>query len=527
MSSRACTAAAVLLTLLLIALPFPAKIAAGQGFEVDLDRSTYFALSGMPATVGYSLFNLDPGMEDFTVECSGEGLTVSPASRTVTITGGGKVEGNVSVTAAAPGEYPLTVTMRQGDISARAWAGAIFLPFLSCKFVSPAANERTGAVGVGQSYSGKVNFTNWGPVPLDPTFALPARDIAGSGNARSSQEVVIDVGEIAPRSSVIFNYNGSSLPGIGTRDIGPTVKMGETDALYGYEVGAAGAFNVTRFGFTLSARELLGVEMSNDRFALGERAQVTLYVESRKAGGIAGGSVDVSLHTDIEARNELADYAPLPRFEEFASLVRSGVAYDKGFTLEPMEPGVQKLQAFSFEPKVCRASSSGGSFFLDFRGDLGGTASSVSVPVSVISPLTISMDAHEKVVYAPTDSAVLRTMTVRNVSNSTISGASASFFLDFKERGFVKKADIADTPVVPLPPLAPGEETVVTLTVVPRSPGTYAFFPVVSFGAGLMVYGSHIQVAASAPQVWPAGPYVTAFVAIAVTVAIMRRFSPG
>jgi hypothetical protein len=147
--------------------------------------------------------------------------------------------------------------------------------------------------------------------------------------------------------------------------------------------------------------------------------------------------------------------------------------------------------------------------------------------VSVISPLLINMGAHEKVSYASTDSSVSRTITVKNISNSTISGASASFFLDFKQRGFVNKADIAETPAVPLPPLAPGEEAEITLSAVPRSPGTYAFFPVVSFGAGLMVYGSHIQVVASAPQVWPAGPYVTAFMAIAVTVAIMRRFTPG
>ena len=102
MRAKGGMAATVALVMLMGALPFPAPIAAGQGFEVDLDRSTYYALSGTPATVGYSLFNLDPGTEDFTVECSGEGLTVSPASRTVTITGGGKVEGNFSVTAAAP-----------------------------------------------------------------------------------------------------------------------------------------------------------------------------------------------------------------------------------------------------------------------------------------------------------------------------------------------------------------------------------------------------------------------------------------
>lgn len=527
MNVKGIVAAAVSLAMLMGALPFPARMAAGQGFEVDLDRATYFALSGTPSIIGYSLFNLDPGTEDFTVELSGEGLTVSPPKRSVTITGGGKVEGNFSVTAGAPGEYPLTVIMRRGDISARVLAGAVFLPFLSCRFVSPAANERTGAVGAGQTYSGRVNFTNWGAVPIEPTFALPARDLAGKGNAQSSRMVVIDVGEIAPHSTSVFVYSGSSLPGIGTREVLPSVKVGETEALYGYEVGAAGVFNVTRFGFILSARELLGVEMSKDRFALGERSQVTLYVESRKAGGIDGGTVDVSLRTDIEARNELADYAAQPRFEEFASLARSRVSYDREFTLPPMEPGVQKLQAFSFEPRICRGSSSGGSFFLDFSANLGGTQSFASVPVSVISPLLINMGAHEKVSYASTDSSVSRTITVKNISNSTISGASASFFLDFKQRGFVNKADIAETPAVPLPPLAPGEEAEITLSAVPRSPGTYAFFPVVSFGAGLMVYGSHIQVVASAPQVWPAGPYVTAFMAIAVTVAIMRRFTPG
>jgi hypothetical protein len=338
--------------------------------------------------------------------------------------------------------------------------------------------------------------------------------------------VTIDVGEIPAFSSRLFTYEGTSLPDIGTRVIAPQVKMGDVDALYGYENGTAGVYNVTAFGFTLTARELLGVELSQDRFALGERARATLYLENRNAGGISGVSVKVSLRTDIQARLELTDYAAQPRFEEFDRLVESGVSHTKEFTLPPMETGVQVLEPFYFQPRFCRAADTGGSFFLDFSAELGGTESLVSVPVSVIPPITIAMDTHEKVTYSSTGGTVTRTITVKNISNSTISGARASFFLDFRERGFVRKADIADTPSVPVLSLGPGEQTALSLSMTPRSPGTYAFFPVVKWGDGLMVYGSHVEVVASAPEPSPVVPYVTAFLVIAVPAALMRRYTP-
>jgi hypothetical protein len=526
MRAHPLAAAAVALAILAAALPFPAREVSGQGFQVELLSSTFYALVGMQAEVGFNLYNLDPQNEDFTVELSGEMLAASPPSMNVTITGGGRVNGTFRVTAALPGEYSLAVVMRRAELSARAEAAAVFLPPLSCKFVSPAANERTGQVGVGQTYTGTVNLTNWGPLALRPTFTLPARDLAGNNTARSSQPVTMDVGEIPAFSSRTFAYEGASLPDIGTRVIAPSVKIGDIDAVYGYENGTAGVYNVTAFEFTLAARELLGVELSQDRFALGERARATLYLECRKAGGISGGSVKVSLRTDIQARLELTDYAAQPRFEEFNRLVEAGVSYDRGFRLPPMETGVQVLQPFDFYPRMCRAQDTGGSFFLDFSAELGGVASMVSVPVSVIPPLTIAMDTHEKVTYASMGGTVLRTVTVRNISNSTISDARASFFLDFRERGFVKNADIADTPSVPLPRLGPGEQTDIALSVTPRSPGTYAFFPIVEWGDGLMVYGSHVEVVASAPQPSPVGPYVTAFLVIAVPVALMRRYTP-
>jgi hypothetical protein len=353
---------------------------------------------------------------------------------------------------------------------------------------------------------------------------LPARDVAG--NATSTQPVTFDVGEIPAFSGKLFTYEGASLTDIGTRLIEPIVKIGDIDALYGYDNGTAGVFNVTAFGFTLAARELLGVEMSQDRFALGEHVQTTLYLENRKAGGISGGSMKVSLRTDIRARLELSDYAAEQRFEEFDRLVESGVSYTNGFTLPPMETGVQVPQPFDFQPKICRATDTGGSFFLDFSAELGGTTSLVAVPVSVIPPMTIAMDTHEKVTYSSTGVTVIRTMTVKNISNSTISGAQASFFLDFREKGFVKKADIADTPSIAVLSLGPGAQAALTLSLTPRSPGSFAFFPVVRWGDGLMVYGSHVVVVASAPEPSPVGPYVTAFLVIAVPAALMRRYAP-
>ena len=526
MTARPLAVMAIALVLAMVSLPFPAMDVAAQGFQVELLASTFYALSGGQAEVGFNLYNLDPGIEDFTVAIFGDGLAASTPSMNFTITGGGRVNGTFRASASSPGEYPLAVVMRRGELSARAEASAVFLPPLSCKFVSPATNGRTGAVGVGQTYTGMVNFTNWGPSSLRPTFTLPARDIAGKDNARSAQPVTLDVGEIAPFSSKQFRFEGASLPDIGTRAVAPQVKIGDIEAPYGYENGAAGVFNVTAFGFTLVARELLGVELSRDRFVLDERGQATLFLECRKSGGVTGGSVKVSLRTDIQARLELSDYAAQPRFEEFEKLVESAVDFDRGYDLPPMETGAVVLQPFGFHPKICRASDTGGSFFLDFKADLGGAHSLVSVPVSVIPPLTIAMDAHERVTYEQTGGRVLRTITVKNISNSTISGASASFFLDFNERGFVRKADIADTPSVLVPSLGPGEQTVLSISVTPRSPGTWALFPVVEWGDGLMVYGSHVVVAASAPEPVPIGPYVTAFLVIAIPAALMRRFTP-
>jgi len=523
-SARPLAAAAVALALLAVCLPFQAREAAGQGFQVELAASAFYALSGGQADVDFNLYNLDFSAESFTAAISGDGLSASPAVLNFTITGGGRVNGTFRVSAPSPGEYPFAVVMRRGELSARAEASAVFLPLLSCKFVSPATNGRTGVVGVGQPYTGTVNITNWGPSALRPTFTLPARDLEGKGNL--AQPVTLEVGEVGAFSSKLFTYTGESLPNVGTRDILPSVKIGDMEAAFGYENGTAGVYNVTALGFTLAARELLGVELSRDRFALGERGLATIYLECRKAGGVTGGSVKVSLRTDIQARRELSDFAAQERFEEFEKLVEAGVDYDRGFGLPPMETGAVVLQPFAFHPKICRASDAGGSFFLDFRADIGGTQSLVSVPVSVIPQLTIAMDAHEKVSYTQTGGRVLRTITIKNISNSTISGASASFYLDFKQRGFVGKADIADTPSVPVPSLGPGEQTVVSISVTARSPGDWALFPVVSWGDGLMVYGSHIVVAASAPEPVPVGPYVTALVVIAVPAALMRRYTP-
>jgi hypothetical protein len=63
------------------------------------------------------------------------------------------------------------------------------------------------------------------------------------------------------------------------------------------------------------------------------------------------------------------------------------------------------------------------------------------------------------------------------------------------------------------------------LELSPRSPGTYSFFPVIEW-SGLLVYGSHIQVVASAPKVAPVGPYATAALVILVPVALTRKLTP-
>ena len=527
MRMGALLAAFMALAPLLAALPALAQTTDDIAFEVDVDRSVFYALSGAQAQIGFTMFNLEPAVGEFTVGCAGAGLAVTPPSQSFNISVGGRLEGVFNATAGGPGEFPFTVTMSKGNQSLKALATAVFLPLLSCRFVSPAANGRTGNVGVGQNYTGVVNFTNWDSSPARPSFALPSRDLAEKGGAESSQLVTLEVGEIAPAATRMFEYDGMSLPDLGTRDITPTVMVGGAQAMYGYEVGPAGVFNVTLFTFTLAARELLGIELSSDSFALGERARLTLYVESRRGSGIDGGVLDVSLRTDIEARNELSDYAAEPRFEEFVSTVKSKVDYDRHYGLPPMRPNVQQLLDFSFEPKSCRASGSGGSFFLDFRAELDGTTSRLSVPVSVTSPIALALTSHEAVSYARTGERLTRGITVRNLSNVTFSGATASFFLDFKEQGFVYKADMAETPAIAVPSLGPGEEAEITLSVTPRSPGTYALFPVVTWGDGLMVYGSHLSVVASAPQAVPIGPYVTAIIVIAVPVALMRRLAPG
>jgi hypothetical protein len=341
-----------------------------------------------------------------------------------------------------------------------------------------------------------------------------------------SETATFQVGEIPPGGTRLFTYEGSSLPGLGTRDIAPVVKAGGLDIRYGFEVLPDGVSNVTRLGFTLAARELLGVELSDDRFVLGRTTAVTLYVESRLPRSIPAASLDISARSDIRARSELNDYAAEPRFEEFAGRVESGASFTRRYDLGPMSPNVQEELRFEFTPKMCRASSAGGSYFLDFRADLSGVKASATKPVAVLSPLELTFGDPEKVSYRDLHATLSRTVTVKNLSNSTISGASASFFLDYREKGFVRKQDIAGTPPTPLPSLAPGDSTTVRLELSPRSPGTYTFFPVVEWG-GLLVYGSHIQVVASAPEGAPVGPYVTAALVILVPVALTRKLTPG
>ena len=520
---RVVLATAFALAFALPCLPAGAQKQPGVNFELDLDRATFFELAGRNLTVGFVAYNFLPGTAPFSLWCSGRGVTAPPAI-TVNISAGGSYIGNFSVAAAIPGQYDLTVTMKHENETARGLLSAVFLPPLSCRFVYPAANERIGVVGIGQPYTGRVNLTNFGAFPVSPAFSLPARDIRGA--AAGSDAVTLQVGEIPAGATKTFTYDGNSLGSVGTRDISPVVTAGGIPALYGFEVLPDGVQNVTRLGFTLAARELLGVELSNDQFTLGQTATVTLYVESRRSTMIAGGALDITVRSDLSARNELSDYAAEQRFEEFVGLVGSSVSFKRHYELGPMAPNVQQELSFDFTPRICRASEAGGSYFLDIRADLGGVSASATRPVSVLSPLELSFDSHEKVSYGDTGDGMGRTVTVRNLSNSTISGASAFFFLDYREKGFLRKSDIAETPSTPLPALAPGESSTVTLNIVPRSSGTYTFFPMVSWN-GLSVYGSHIQVVASSPAGTPVGPYVTAALVIIIPVALTRKLTPG
>ena len=515
-------AAALALAFIMPLLPAGAR-QSGVNFELDVDRATFFELAGRNLTVGFIAYNFMTSLSTFTLECSGARVT-APPSISVNISAGGSYIGNFSVAATGPGQYDLTITMKHANETARGLATAIFLPPVSCKFVFPAANERIGVVGVGQPYSGRVNLTNFGASSVSPAFSLPARDVRNT--PAGADTVTLQVGEIPPGATKTFTYDGNSLGSVGTRDISPVVTASGLPALYGFEVLPDGVQNVTRLGFTLAARELLGVEMSKDRFTLGQTTAVTLYVESRRSSGIAGGALDISVRSDISARNELSDYAAEARFEEFVGLVESKVSFKRHYELGPMAPGVQQELSFDFTPRICRASEAGGSYFLDFRADLGGVSASATRPVSVVSPLELSFESHEKVGYGDTGVPLDRTVTVKNLSNSTISGASAFFFLDYREKGFLRKSDIAETPSTPLPALAPGESSTVTLNIVPRSSGTYTFFPMVSWN-GLSVYGSHIQVVASSPAGTPVGPYVTAALIVLLSVALTRRLTPG
>ena len=515
--------AALALAFVMPVLPAGAQEQPGVNFELDLDRAAFFEIAGRNMTVGFIAYSFLTAPAAFTLECAGTGVTASPAV-SVNISAYGSFIGNFSVAAPGPGQYDLTVTMRHGNETARGLATATFLPPLSCKFIYPAANERIGIVGAGQAYTGRVNFTNLGTAPVSPTFSLPARDIRDA--PAGSDPVTLQVGEIPAGGTRTFTYDGNSLAGVGTRDISPVVTAGGLPALYGFDVLPGGVQNVTRLGFTMAAREILGVELSGDQFALGRTTTVTLYVESRRSAGIAGGALDISVRSDLQARNELGDYAAELRFEEFVGLVESKVSFKRHYELGPMAAGVQQELSFDFTPRMCRASSAGGSYFLDFRADLGGVGASATRPVSVLSPLELTFDSHEKVSYADLGVRLGRSITVRNLSNSTISGATAFFFLDYREKGFVGKSDIAGTPSTPLPALAPGESAVVTLNLVPRSSGTYTFFPVVSWD-GLSVYGSHIQVVSSAPDGTPVGAYVTAILAVLIPVALTRKLTPG
>ncbi|MEM2869296.1 MAG: hypothetical protein QW379_02590 [Thermoplasmata archaeon] len=520
--ARASLAALILLALVPSSSP---QTTTGIEFEVIWERSFFFELTGRVMIANVSLNSYLPIEACFTVEVSAPGLSVSPTVTNVTLSGGGRFVLEVKVSAPAPGEYFLTAVMRRGEISSRHLAAAVFLQPLSCKFELPCDNGRTAMLGVGQSYTARVNFTNWGALPLNPTLTLQARDVADAPPASDpTAPVTFEVGSIPPGATRLFTFNGSSLPSLGTRLIQPVVSIGDGVAIYGYDVGPLGAYNVTRFEFTLAARELLGVELSSDVFELGKRTTVTVYFESRKSLPVMEARVEVRLRTDIEARGELNDYPAEERFEEFISLVKSRVEWDRHIELGGMRPGVQVPREFSIQPKICRASETGGSFFLDFRGNLDGTTSNISRPVSVRSPILLQLESGEKVCYGETGALLTRRVILRNHSNQTIQGAKAHFFLDFKERGLVEKGRIAETPHIPVPTLAPGREARLALTIRLLSPGTYVFFPLVEWG-GLSVYGTSIRVEASAPQQTPVGPYATVLVVILVPLALTRKMA--
>jgi hypothetical protein len=339
--------------------------------------------------------------------------------------------------------------------------------------------------------------------------------------------VIMNVGEVAPAATKVFSYDGLASNDMGTRVIAPLVKLGESAISYGFEVGSAGVYNVSRCQFTLASRELLGAELSNDTFRLGERSSVILYIECRKAGGTLGGTLDVSLKTDIEARAELSDYAAEPRFEEFITHVKSMVDHNRHYGLQRMEAGVQEPYQFELTPRICRGSAeASGSFFLQLSADFDGVRSTISKPVAVVSPLSLELESHEKVNYATLGEQVTRRLTVRNLSNSIIVGATASFFLDFREKGAVAKSDIVGSAPVSIPVLNPGESASISLSASPKSPGTYVLFPIVKW-SGLEVYGSALRIAVSGSGAVPYGPYVTVICVIALAAALTRKLTPG
>jgi len=516
----------LVLAALFIVPAMPAS-AASTDFTVVLDQSAFFELSGRTLNAGYTVFNYKPVALELSFSATGTGLTITPAQQTLNITAGGRYEGKFCITASTAGEYFITAIATAGDQVFRDTSSVNFLPPISCKFVSPVTNERNGVVGAGQTYVGKVNVTNWGSSTVAPTFALPGRDLAsGTAGTAPTELVTMNVGDIAPGASKVFSYDGLASKDMGSRTIVPVVKSGDKDITYGFVVGPAGIFNVTLLQFTLQSRELLGIELSSDQFVLGQKSSIIMYVECRRAGGTLGGSLNVSLKTDIEARAELSDYAAEPRFEEFIGHVKSMVDHNKHYGLPVMEAGVQELYQFEFYPKICRGTAdSGGSFFLQLSADFGGVRSTVSKPISVSSPLVVELESHEKMNYASMGELVTRRLTVRNTSNQTVQGATASFFLDFKEKGAVSKSAIMDMEPVSIPTLGPGEEASVALSVNPRSPGTYVLFPVVKWG-GLEMYGSEIRIAASGSGAVPVGSYVTVILVIAIAAGLTRKFTP-
>jgi len=115
---------------------------------------------------------------------------------------------------------------------------------------------------------------------------------------------------------------------------------------------------------------------------------------------------------------------------------------------------------------------------------------------------------------------------VRNLSNSIIVGATASFFLDFREKGAVAKSDIVGSAPVSIPVLNHGESASISLSASPKSPGTYVLFPIVKW-SGLEVYGSALRIAVSGSGAVPYGPYVTVICVIALAAALTRKLTPG